>query len=231
MKEGNTMEFSDEALRKYKQERFPRAAGYDPAWGHQNEFLAREFGAQVWATDLWISASDNLKRIRAAGMEDRVFPIHAEARALPFADEFFDAIVSLDSYHYFGTDVHYLEFYMLKLLKPGRQIGIIAPASPERIPNPAPPYLGEGWFWMNTVDWWRDLWSRTPGMELEHGQTLPQGWELWIRWHEFLCASGPRNRPVEVKEFAQLREDGGRHLGFVRLVARKRTSEAVEATA
>lgn len=44
-------------------------------------FLAKEFGVQVWATDLWISATDNWERIREAGVEDRVFPIHAEARS------------------------------------------------------------------------------------------------------------------------------------------------------
>src|SRR5881392_2565785 len=61
-------------------------------------FLRREFGVQVWATDLWCSASENLQRIRDAGVEDGVFPIHADARSLPFATEFFDAIVSIDSY-------------------------------------------------------------------------------------------------------------------------------------
>jgi cyclopropane fatty-acyl-phospholipid synthase-like methyltransferase len=59
-------------------------------------FLHREFGVQVWATDLWISASENLQRIRDAGVEDGVFPIHADARSLPFAAEFFDAIVLID---------------------------------------------------------------------------------------------------------------------------------------
>ena len=43
-------------------------------------FLAREFAVQVWATDLWISASDNSKRIADHGMSDGVFPIHADAR-------------------------------------------------------------------------------------------------------------------------------------------------------
>ena len=260
------MDFSDEALQKYKHDRFPRSACYDPAWVHKNEmgpnvlwliealtqvmqikpgmrvldlgcgtamssiFLAKEFQVQVWATDLWIGATDNLKRIREAGLEDRVFPIHAEARELPFAEQFFDAIVSLDSYHYFGTDVHYLEFYLLKLLKPGHQIGIVSPASPERIPSPAPSYLGEEWYWMNTVDWWRDLWSRTPGLDEELAELLPQGWDLWVQWHEFLNASGSRNRSGEVAELDQLRADGGRHLGFVRMVGRRSPSKPVEAT-
>jgi SAM-dependent methyltransferase len=56
-------------------------------------FLRREFGVQVWATDLWVSAAENIQRIRDAGVEDGVFPLHADARALPFAPDFFDAIV------------------------------------------------------------------------------------------------------------------------------------------
>ena len=48
-------------------------------------FLALEFEVEVWAVDLWFSASENLKRIHDAGVDNRVYPIHAEARALPFA--------------------------------------------------------------------------------------------------------------------------------------------------
>ena len=48
-------------------------------------FLHREFGVQVWATDLWFDASENDWRIRDAGVEDGVFPLHSDARSLPFA--------------------------------------------------------------------------------------------------------------------------------------------------
>src|SRR6476661_2381126 len=58
-------------------------------------FLHREFGVEVWAADLWFAATENLTRIRDAGVADGVFPIHADARALPFATGFFDAIVSI----------------------------------------------------------------------------------------------------------------------------------------
>ena len=61
-------------------------------------FLAKEFDLQVWATDLWNPASKNWERVREAGLEDRVFPIHAEAHSLPFPGDFFDAIVSMDAY-------------------------------------------------------------------------------------------------------------------------------------
>src|SRR6201993_4900162 len=86
-------------------------------------FLRREFGVQVWATDLWFSAAENSQRIRDAGVEDSVFPVHADARSLPFSEEFFDVIVSLDSFYYYGTDDLYFN-YVARFVKPGGAIGI-----------------------------------------------------------------------------------------------------------
>jgi SAM-dependent methyltransferase len=185
-------------------------------------FLAKECGVQVWATDLWIPANENAARIREAGLEDQVFAVHAEARRLPYADDFFDAIVSLDALHYFGTDVHYLEFYLLKLLKRGKRIGIVVPAALHEAP--VPEYLpAEEWYWMNSVAWWGRHWARYPEVELELSEPLAGGWEMWVRWLEFLEASGRANRAEENKqELAQLREDGGRYVGFVRQVARRK---------
>ena len=66
--------------------------------GPSSVFLRREFGVQVWSVDLWFSVSERYERIRDAGVDDGVFPLHADARSLPFANEFFDAIVSIDSF-------------------------------------------------------------------------------------------------------------------------------------
>lgn len=185
-------------------------------------FLAKEFDVQVWATDLWIEASDNWKRIKEAGVEDKVFPIHAQAQNLPYADEFFDAIVSMDSFHYYGTDVHCLEFFILKLLKKGGQIGIISPASPKRLPTPIPEHLGSEWYWLNSIDWWKHHWERYPEMDVKVAELLPGGWDLWVRWHRFEELYGSRNRPDEADEFKKILADGGEHLGFVRMLAERK---------
>src|SRR4051812_18521018 len=86
-------------------------------------FLFREFDVQVWATDLWFSATENLLRIRDCGAGDGVFPIHADSHSLPFAAEFFDAIVCIDAIPYFGTDDLYLN-YLAQFVKPDGQIGM-----------------------------------------------------------------------------------------------------------
>ena len=43
-------------------------------------FPVREFGVQVWATNLWLKPSENAGRIRDADVGDRVFTVHAEAQ-------------------------------------------------------------------------------------------------------------------------------------------------------
>ena len=73
-------------------------------------FLAKEFGVNVVAADLWIRAGDNHKRIESAGLLHLVTPLHVEAHAMPFAENSFDAVVSFDAYHYFGTDDLYVGY-------------------------------------------------------------------------------------------------------------------------
>jgi cyclopropane fatty-acyl-phospholipid synthase-like methyltransferase len=112
-------------------------------------FLRREFGVQVWAIDLWCDASENGERVRDAGVEDGVFPLHADARSLPFATEFFDAIVSIDSYFYYGTDDLYLN-YLARFLKPGGTIGIAGAGLVREIEGSVPEHLSQWW----TQDCW-----------------------------------------------------------------------------
>lgn len=184
-------------------------------------FLAREFNVQVWATDLWVAASDNWARIRAAGLEGQVFPIHAEAHALPFADEFFDAAVSLDAYHYFGADDLYLGYYA-RFVKGGGQLGIVVPGLRQEFAAGLPPHLAPYWrreFWsFHSPDWWRAHWERTGPVEVTVADTLPRGWRHWLTWLEVTGAHGYR---TDEREAEMLRVDGGRNLGFSRLVARK----------
>src|ERR1700691_4924438 len=100
-------------------------------------FLRRGFGAQVGATDLWFSAAENLQRIRDAGAEDGVFPIHADARSMPFAAGFFDAVVSIDSFFYYGTDDLYLN-YLARFVKPGGPVGIAGAGLIHEMEGPVP---------------------------------------------------------------------------------------------
>jgi SAM-dependent methyltransferase len=187
-------------------------------------FLRREWGVQVWATDLGFSASENLQRIQDAGVEDGVFPIRADARSLPFAAEFFDAIVCIDSFYYYGTDDLYLN-YLARFVKTGGQIGIAGAGLMQEIDGPPPSHLQQWWtpdLWcMHSAGWWRRHWERTGIMEIELADTMSNGWQRWLDWHKTVAP----NNEVEIMA---VETDAGRYLGYVRLVGRRRIEAKLE---
>jgi cyclopropane fatty-acyl-phospholipid synthase-like methyltransferase len=187
-------------------------------------FFRREFGVQVWATDLWFSASDNLQRIRDAGVEDGVFPIHADARSLPFALEFFDVVVCVDSFPYFATDDMYLPT-LLRVAKPGAQLGLVGAGLVQEVEGSVPDHLREWWtpdVWaLHSAAWWRRHWERTGLVDIERADTMADGWQLWRDWVTLVA-------PENATEARALEADAGRYLGYVRLVGRRRAGSHVD---
>ena len=196
-------------------------------------FLAREFDVRVWADDLWIHPDDNWARICEAGLQDRVFPIRSEAHALPFAKEFFDAVVSVDAYQYFGTDELYIS-YLSRFVRPGGKIGIAVPGLMQEYEGGIPEHLTRKQshgsdFWeddcisFKTVEWWHALWERSNRVEVVAADALPDGWKYW-RDFEIILEEAGKNKfpsPAEALEW-----DGGRYIGFVRLVGIRKEGDA-----
>ena len=58
---------------------------------------------------------------------DEIIPIKADANDLPFAHEFFDAIICTDSYNYFGRDSSFLDEKIIPFIKPGGYVYIAVP--------------------------------------------------------------------------------------------------------
>lgn len=191
-------------------------------------FLAQEFGVQVWATDLWIAATENWRRVQQAGVEDRVFPIHAEAHALPFADGFFDVVVSLDAYQYFGTDDLYLATFA-RLVRPGGQLGIVVPGLTRELHDGVPEHLRPHWesdfACFHSPGWWRAHWQRTGLVDVQVADDVPDGWALWLRWERTTAAvARAHGQKPFLNQVALLEADRDRLLGFTRLVARRERS-------
>ena len=193
-------------------------------------FLAREHGVRVWAADLWVPPAGNWERIVEAGVRHLVTPIHAEAHDLPFADQFFDAIVSIDSYHYFGTDERYLA-YLLPFLKEGGQLGIVVPgneADPEFVPDGLsdvfPATALSDFFTFRSALWWRRLWTRSGVVEVDVADMVPDGRSLWRRCME-LDAAWEGGDMSEQMDTPLLDSEAGRTLGFALLVAHRLGSD------
>jgi cyclopropane fatty-acyl-phospholipid synthase-like methyltransferase len=188
-------------------------------------FLAREFDVQVWAADLWIAPADNLQRIDAAKLAERVFPLRLEARQLPFAAGYFDAVVSVDAYHYFGTDDLYFAQYLAPLLAPGGELGIVVPGLANEfteVPAHLKPYWEPAFHTFHSADWWKRHIEHSARARVTKADRVSEGWRDWLTWQEICVETGTAaGRPdTAQREAEMLRVDGGRHLGFTRLVAK-----------
>ncbi|MBI1903759.1 MAG: methyltransferase domain-containing protein [Planctomycetia bacterium] len=187
-------------------------------------FLAREFGVQVFAADLWIGATENQARIDEAGVGERVFPLHVDAHSLPFAGAFFDAILCVDAFSYFGTDDLYLN-YLAHFVKPGCPIAIAGAGLVREMDGPVPEHLRPAWtqdFWsLHSAAWWRKLWERTGIVDIEVADDMPGGWRAWLDWQ---TTAHPENR-IEIDGVAA---DGGACLAYVRVIGRRRGDAKLE---
>ena len=133
--------------------------------GASSIFLHREFGVQVWATDLWFSAdgavgANSRCRCRRRWRRRRFMPMPVRCRSTV---EFFDAIVSIDSFPYYGTDDLYLG-YLARFVKPGGAIGIAGAGLMHEIDGAVPEQLAAWWtpdLWcLHSASWWRRHWEK-----------------------------------------------------------------------
>ena len=153
-----------------------------------------------------------------------MFPLHADARSLPFAPNFFDAIVCIDAFPYFGSDDLYLN-YLAQFVKPDCPIGIAGAGLVREVEGELPQHLRAWWaqgFWaFHSATWWRRHWERTGIARVELAETMPDGWRLWLDWHRAIA-------PDNATEIKAVEDDAGRFLGYVRVVARRRGETALD---
>lgn len=187
-------------------------------------FLAKEYGVNVWATDLWIDATTNFRNVKKMKAEDKVFPIYSEAHQLPYADEFFDVIVAVDSYTYFGTDDLYLN-YILKFLKPGGTIAIVCPGLKQEVNQKIVDFYDKFWdpdmFCFHTVEWWKKHWEKTALVDINNAEELKDMWQLWYEWESELEAIDMIN-PNKGSDLEFLKLDNGKYVQFFRMIATKK---------
>jgi ubiquinone/menaquinone biosynthesis C-methylase UbiE len=189
--------------------------------GMTSVFLAREFGVQVYAVDLWDGPDEKWENAKSFGMEHLINPVQADARSLPFAQGFFDVIICINSYMYFGLDDGYLT-NLIKFLRPGGKLGKITngfmkdPTS--GVPDYIHEYLGdELWTWQ-TLAWYKNLWEKDVSIDI--ADTLPNGCGLELRYNEAFYASGFVSPfPNETHIYKM---DNGEYMGFIRMIATKK---------
>ncbi len=192
----NSIRLLNEMLEKCPIENGLRILDLGCGKGLTTHFLVRETNAQVFATDLWVSAAENYNQFIEWGIAENTIPIHADANDLPYADNFFDAIVSIDSFHYFAHNDGFFETRLLPLLKKGGRAIIAIPALKCEFDGTLPEVYQE---WLSfdendyelfhSLDWWVSHFDTGAGLEVTHKFELDSADAAWNDWfasgHEF----------------------------------------------
>lgn len=187
-------------------------------------FLAREFGVEVWATDLWVDRAQREDVFRDVDVTETVHAVDADVRNLPFEDDFFDVIVSTDACEYFRTDDHLLP-RLLRVLKSGGQVGMATPATRrdprelDAIPDHIQAVVGWEALTWHSEAWWEQQWRLGGLVTAIEARLQPDGWSDWLRWERAILASGEVGGEPMI---AMLETDGGELLTFAILSAAKR---------
>ena len=189
--------------------------------GLTSVFLAKEYGFRVYAADLWSDPAEIKKFFDRVGLtEKQITPVHADAQDLPFDKQFFDAVVSIDSYHYFGHDPEYLDAKILPFVKPGGYLYIAIPGMKKDCHGHLPDELLLSWTpedleTMHDADYWRALMSQAKGAEVLSVHEMESNEECWNDWLN--CSN-----EYAVNDRKSMEAGAGKYLNFIAIVLRKK---------
>lgn len=189
--------------------------------GLTSVFLAKEYGFTVYAADLWSDPAENRAFFDRMGLSrDRIIPVKADAAALPFEKEFFDAVVSTDSYNYFGRDERYLDEKLLPFLKHGGYVYIAIPGMKKDCHDHLPEELLLSWTpeqleYMHDAAYWQDMVSRSKDAEVLSVREMESNEEVWADWLA-------QDNEYAVGDRKAMEAGGGKYLNFLAIVLRKK---------
>lgn len=184
-------------------------------------FAVKEYGVRIFASDLWINPSENKKRFDDIGLTShQVIPIKAEAHNLPFANDFFDTVISVDSYHYFGLDKDYLGQHLLPLVKSGGRILIVVPGMKKDIHNNIPAEMLLSWSaedldTIHDAAYWQQIFRATPEAEIISIDEMSGYDECWNDW--LSC-----DNEYAVKDRKAMEAGAGKYMNLLAIALRRK---------
>ena len=137
---------------------------------------------------------------------------------MPFEKEFFDGIISVDSYNYFGRDKKFLDEKLLPYIKKGGYLYIAIPGMKKDLHKNLPKELLLSWTpeqmeYMHDCDYWCDIVSESSAEVIcvEEMESNEEIWNDWLR-QENEYAVGDRK---------SMQAGAGKYLNFIKIVLKK----------
>lgn len=214
----NVIMLAEEALKHSPVGSAERVLDLGCGTGLSSMCLAEHSQATVYAMDLWIHATENYKRFSDFGFDKRIMPVHADANDMPFADEYFDAVYSFDSYHYFGRNDEYLDKHLAPLVKKGGSIVICIPGLKQEL-DYLPDEMALSWTkeaidTIRSLDYWKEVFTKSKMTEISSITEMDCYEESWQDWLE-------TDNPYAVSDRPAMEAGAGKYMNLICAVIKR----------
>lgn len=217
----NPIKLEEELLTGHKIPKGSVVCDLGSGQGLTSVFLAKEYGFTVYAADLWSDPDENRAFFDAMGLSaERIIPVKADATDLPFERNFFDAVVSMDSYNYFGRDPLFLDDKLLPFIKSRGYIYIAVAGMKKDCHDNLPQELLLSWTpeqldYMHDVEYWSGIVGKCRGAEVVSVKEMESNEEVWADWLK-------QDNEYAVGDRKSMEAGGGKYLNFISIVLRKK---------
>ena len=184
--------------------------------------MAKEYGFKVYATDLWSNPDENRKYFYSLGLdENSIVSIKADSTDLHFDKNFFDAVVSVDSYNYFGRDENYLDNKLLPFVKNEGYIYIAIPGVKNDCHDNLPKELLLSWTpeqldYMHDIKYWENIFNKSNDSEIIKIEEMESNEKVWNDWLM-------QENEYAINDRKSLNAGAGKYLNFIKIVLQKNT--------
>ncbi|UJR52960.1 SAM-dependent methyltransferase [Dickeya zeae] len=185
--------------------------------GISSILLAKKYDVTVFAADLWITPTENARRFASQGVDSHIIPLLLDVtKEIPFAQEYFDMIISVDAWQYFGSNDSMLA-KMLPFVKPNGLIAVAVPGfiqdySEGNLPEVVKPFWTPDWYFYS-CHWWRTLWEKEPGIEILQLREMDSCQQAW---DDFMPCTLAQEMMVPIMEAG-----AGAYFNMIQIVGRK----------
>lgn len=174
-------------------------------------YMAEKYkNAEIFAVDLWVEPKENYIFFKEQKLDNRIIPLNCSAENLPFAEEYFDMVVSVDSYHYFGLEKDFFKYNIKQLLKENGEIYIAVPGIKkdyEIVPKDLEHHISEEDFKLfKSINYWENLLAKDlKEIKIKEMQCYDEAWQSWLS----------SDNPYAVEDIELLKADNGKYLNLI----------------
>jgi len=217
----NPFKLQEEMLQYHRIPKGSNVCDLGSGQGLTSIMLVKDYGFKVYAADLWSEPHENRRFFNEMGLTpEQIIPIKVDAKNLPFEKDFFDAVISTDSYNYWGRDPEYLDSKLLPFVKTGGYIYVCVPGMKKDCHNHLHKELLFSWtpeqlIYLRDINYWTSILNKCNKANVISIYEMEGNEELWEDWLN-------QENKIAINDRKTMNAGGGKYLNFIAFVLQKK---------